>query len=95
MPTDLSIMSNKSYFVPWHYHMQCTSLAILHLILLNPHEVGAMMIIPTLSPRNPTLGSLDNFLQITQLARCRLGFGILVPELTERPQVLKPHGLKE
>lgn len=56
--------------------MQYTFLAIFHLFLLKLHEVSAM-IISTLQLRKLTLGRLGNLLQITQLLRDRVGFGVL------------------
>lgn len=64
--------------------MQYTFLAIFHLFLLKLHEVSAM-IISTLQLRKLTLGRLGNLLQITQLLRDRVGFGVLTPEATVWP----------
>lgn len=69
--------------------MQCTFLAILRLTLFNSLEIGAV-IIPALQPRELTLSRLGYFLQITQLVRNRVGFGILISETTVWPQGLIP-----
>lgn len=59
--------------------MQCTFLAVLHLILLKPDTVGTFVYF-LLTVEETDTRRLHNFLQITQLVRDRMGFGILTPE---------------